>query len=113
MCHEIIDLNFFHDSNPFGPLINRLEYFRSKFRFHRDIQSQSCLRVCSTPRRLSPRWNAHHTIFSKFEALELTPNLHCRDCPQCVAHHGRLTQWRDAHRRDCFRGVQHTVETTL
>ena len=35
---------FFHDSNPSGPLINRLKYFRIWFRFHWDIQSQKCLR---------------------------------------------------------------------
>ena len=29
---------FFHDSNPFGPLINRLEYFRTRFRFRRNIR---------------------------------------------------------------------------
>ena len=40
VCHEIFDLQFFHDSNSSGPLINRLKYFRIKFRFHRDIQSQ-------------------------------------------------------------------------
>ena len=28
MCHENVDLHFFHDSNPSGPLINRLKYFR-------------------------------------------------------------------------------------
>ena len=31
MCHEIFDLHFFHDSTPFGPLINRLKYFRIQF----------------------------------------------------------------------------------
>ena len=32
---------FFHDSNPSGPLINRLKYFRIRFRFRRNIRSQS------------------------------------------------------------------------
>ena len=36
VCHEIFDLHFFHDSNPSRPLINRLKYFRIRFR--RDIQ---------------------------------------------------------------------------
>ena len=27
VCHEIFDLQFFHDSNPSGPLINRLKCF--------------------------------------------------------------------------------------
>ena len=41
VCHEIFDLQFFYDSNPSGPLINRLKYFRIRFRFRRDIRSQS------------------------------------------------------------------------
>ena len=48
VCHEIFDLHFFHDSTPFGPLINRLKYFRIRFR--RDIGSQSDL----------PAWCAAH-----------------------------------------------------
>ena len=41
VCHEIFDLHFFHDSKLSGPLINRIKYFRIRFRFCRDIQSQS------------------------------------------------------------------------
>ena len=37
MCHDIFDLHFFHDSNPSGPLINRIKYFPIRFRFRRDI----------------------------------------------------------------------------
>ena len=45
VCQEIFDLQFFLDSNPSGPLINRLQYiFRIRFRFCRNIRSQSCLR---------------------------------------------------------------------
>ena len=44
MCHEIFYLQFFHDSNQSGPLINKLRYFRIQLRFPRDIRSQSCLR---------------------------------------------------------------------
>ena len=32
-CHEIFDLYFFHESNPSGPLINRLKWFFLKFVF--------------------------------------------------------------------------------
>ena len=32
---------FFHDSDPSRPLIKRLKYFRIRFRFRRDIRSQS------------------------------------------------------------------------
>ena len=41
VCHMIFDLHFFHDLNPSSPLINRLKYFRIRFRFFRDIRSQS------------------------------------------------------------------------
>ena len=37
-CHEIFDLNFFHKSNPFGPLIKGLMCFCLKIRFHEDIR---------------------------------------------------------------------------
>ena len=33
--------SLFHDSNPSGPLINMLKYFRIEFRLRRDIRSQS------------------------------------------------------------------------
>ena len=38
VCHEIFYLTIFHDSNPSGPLINRLKYFRNMLRFRRDIR---------------------------------------------------------------------------
>ena len=38
VCHKIFDLQFFHDSNPTGPLINRLKYFRIWFLFRQDIR---------------------------------------------------------------------------
>ena len=57
VCHKIFDLYFFHDSNPSGPLINRLKYFRIWFRFPHDIHYYSItkfeifdLAVCTTPR---------------------------------------------------------------
>ena len=34
----------FYDSNPSGPLINKLKYFWIQFRFCRDIWSQGCFR---------------------------------------------------------------------
>ena len=43
---------FFHDSNPSRPLMNRLKYSRIRFRFRRDIQSQSL-------KNLTPRGAAH------------------------------------------------------
>ena len=40
-CHEIFDLYFFHESNPSGPLINRLKWFCLKIRIREDIQIRS------------------------------------------------------------------------
>ena len=70
MCHKIINFNFFPNSNPHGPLINRLKYFRIRFWFGRDIWSQSYLcsvqqttktisTLCNTPQRRSPKCVAH------------------------------------------------------
>ena len=67
VCHEILHLHFFHDSNPSTPLINRLKYFQILFRFHRDIQIFKKLRcvhptaesdsvVCIIPRSQTPRF---------------------------------------------------------
>ena len=41
VCHEIFHIYFFHDSNPSGPLINRVKYFRIRCRFRRDISSKA------------------------------------------------------------------------
>ena len=38
VCHEIFDLQFFHDSNPSGPMTKTLKNFRIHFLFRRDIQ---------------------------------------------------------------------------
>ena len=55
VCHEIFDIHFFHDSNPSRPLINRLKYFRIRFRFRRDIRSQSS-------KKSTPRCASHHGV---------------------------------------------------
>ena len=59
MCHEIFDLQFFHDLNPSGPLINRLKYFPIRFRFSRDIQILKSSAVCCTPRSQAPQCASH------------------------------------------------------
>ena len=41
VCHEIFHLYFCSDSNPSGPLINRVKYFRIRSWFRRDIRLQS------------------------------------------------------------------------
>ena len=40
---------FSHDSNPSRPLINRLKYFRIRFRFRRDLRIFKKLRLSQTP----------------------------------------------------------------
>ena len=49
----------FHVSNPSGPLMNRLNYFRIRFRFRRDIRSQRSKIDCTV-------CTVHHTAESKF-----------------------------------------------
>ena len=49
-CHEIFYLYFFHESNPPGPLINRLKWFCLKIHFREDIQIQNSkfkVRLCA------------------------------------------------------------------
>ena len=38
VCHEIYDLYFYPDSNPYVPLINGLKYFQLQFRFRQDTR---------------------------------------------------------------------------
>ena len=40
-CHEIFWHFLFHESNPYGPLINRLKWFSVKIRFRGDIHEIS------------------------------------------------------------------------
>ena len=42
-CHEFFTL-IFHNSNPSGPLINSLKYFRNRFSFRGEIRTQNDLR---------------------------------------------------------------------
>ena len=59
VCHEIFELQFFNDSNPFGPLINRLKYFQIQFDFVEIFDHKVISAVCCTPRRSSP-WHIAH-----------------------------------------------------
>ena len=49
-CHEIFDLYFFHESNPSGPLINRLKWFFLKICFRKasplKIEQKMLVLVC-------------------------------------------------------------------
>ena len=53
LCHEIFNPYFCHESNPSGPLINRLKWYFLKIRFCEDIRILSSKN--STPRRLTLR----------------------------------------------------------
>ena len=80
VCHEIFDPYFFHDSNPSGPLINSLKYFRIRFRNDlRCVQHTAKIIsvLCITPWR----WFLY------------------TETQRCATHH-----------REDFRGVQHTAE---
>ena len=75
---------FFHDSNPSGPLINRLKYFRIRFRFRRDIKILK--KLCSV----------HPTAES--------------DSTECIILLSQ-TPWCASYRGVRLRGVHHTVES--
>ena len=68
--------------NPSGPMINRLKYFRIRFRFRWDIQTFNKLR------------GAHHTSESS-SAVCIIPQSQAPQCiplrsqaPQCASHRG-------------------------
>ena len=124
---------FFHESNPAGPLINRLKCFQLFFRFSRDIRSQSCLRGVQHTTK-SPIFFCKSTFY--------TSNLSFHGTCRCVHHPKRfllivplkatrdkqrfqfwlttpeniwekLTPRCDAHRGDWLSGVMHTMEIDL
>ena len=104
-CQEIFDLFFFfHESNPAGPLINRLKCFQLFFRFSRDIRSQSCLRGEQHTTK-SPIFFCKSTFY--------TSNLSFHGTCRCVHHPKRfllivpLKATRDKQRFQFWlRGVQ-------
>ena len=95
-------LFFFHDSNPSGPLINRVKNFRIRFRFH--VKPLFILLISSfmielfTPKRISPDWP-----FKSNQRL----TLQCSVWLRCVMH---TTEQYDAHRGAWLRGGMHTAE---
>ena len=98
-CHNVVftpkgsvSRDFFHDSSPSGPLINRLKYFRIWF-------------------QLSPLWDAYcgdhlqgmmHTAEIDF-AVGYTPRSFFSKLEP-------LTQRYDPHRRDCLRSIWGTQQ---
>ena len=87
VCHEIFDLHFFHDLNPSRPLINRLKYFRIRFRFRQDIRIFKKIRGVKHPRL----HGVHHTTessnqnFSKSSAVCIPP---WSQALRCASHRG-------------------------
>ena len=80
VCHKIFELHFFHDSNPSGPLIKRVKYFRIRFQFSRDIQIFK--KLCSV----------HHTVESSSVVciIPWSLTLRCasyRGVKLCGVHH--------------------------
>ena len=108
---------FFHDSTPFGPLINRLKYFRFRFRFRWEIFDHTVISaVWSTPLRSKFFLITQHFILQIFSfMLDLfTTKRISSDClfksnhrkvkksilfPQCAVyirsmlHTGEITLW--------------------
>ena len=105
---------FFNDSNPFGPLINRLKYFRMRFRFRRDFRSQSqphagkvfylslrCVEIFDHKvNHMQVKFSI--CLCSVLHTAEIISALCCT--PQ------RLSPWCVAHRSDHIRGILHTTE---
>ena len=129
VCHEIFDLQFFHDSNPSGPLINRLKYFQIRFRFRRDIQILKKLRivhptvesdsavcvytvesdstVCITLRSQAPRCASHPrvkwwTVLKKLRGVHLTAESSFAEC---------IISQSASYREVWIHGVHHTEES--
>ena len=124
VCHEIFDLHFFHDLNPSRPLINRLKYFRIRFRFRRDIwifkklhgvhpTAESDSTVCVIPGSQTLQCasyrgvrllGVHHTADSD-SLVCITPRSHENTASEktlrCASHHGVG-----------LRGVHHTAESS-
>ena len=82
---------FYYDSNPSRPLINRLKYFRTRFRFHQDIQIFKKLR------------SVHPTVESS--SVVCIPPL--SQAPSCASHHG--VKKSKFLKKLC--GVQHTAKS--
>ena len=103
VCHEIFDLQFYHDSKPSGPLIHRIKDFRIRFRFRRDIQTLKKALRCASLRGIQLR-SLHHTAESS-SAMCIPPRSQViksfPKAPRSASHHGvRL------------RGVHHTAESS-
>ena len=77
---------FFHDLNPSGPLINRLKYFRIRFRFRRDIQILKKLRGVHPmkTKHLKKLCGVHPTAESD-SAVCIIPRSQAL---QCASHRG-------------------------
>ena len=112
---------FFNDSNPFGPLINRLKYFRMRFRFRRDFRSQSQPHAGKvfdlSLRCVAHRWNHLCFVLHTAEIVSVVCCTSLRSYPRYIAHHGDffrnlmpLTSRCVAHLGDCLCGVLHTSE---
>ena len=70
VCHEIFDLHFFHGSNPFRHLINRLKYFQIRCRFCRYIQIYKSSAVCIILQSQALRCSSYRRV--KFRGVNPT-----------------------------------------
>ena len=75
---------FFHDSNPSRPLINRLIYFRIRFRFRRDIRIFKKLR-----RRLR---GLHH-IAESCSAVCIPLRSQALQCATCILPESKFSNF--------------------
>ena len=92
--------SFFHDSNQSGPLINRLKYFRNRFRFCRDIRifkklcfvhptSESDSAVCNIPGSQAPQCAySAMCITPRNEVMNSSSKTPRSQTPRCASHCG-------------------------
>ena len=107
-CHEICWLFFLHESNPPGPLINRLTWFFWKICFRRDIQIfwQGGLDSCrKKSRKIS--WRCHFNSVSDCRNSSVAwcaqlcvtythswSSESIQSCPPPMRDTGMITAWR-------------------
>ena len=120
VCHKIFSLHFFHDSNPFEPLIKRSKVFQNlvsispSIFYHKvvsvnhhiilQIFSFMIQQMCSSLKGYLRSVSLKATMDTK-EDLDFVSAVHTVCCTQ-----RRLSPQQVAHCGDCRRGVLHTAE---
>ena len=108
--HKIFDLHFFHDSNPSGPLINRLKYFRIQFRFRPDIQILKKLRGVH-PTFLRCAAHCGIKLCSVHHTAESSNHNFLKNSVVCIPQQSQTSRCTSPQGVK-LRGVHHTLESS-